>query len=429
MQYVVSNPKLGLVLLFSLIVTACSPPESAVIPADAHHYLSTIDITEDAIQADIEQLYGGNSVLFEPDLGFAVLGFSQAEGELVTLAKERNQDAFEVAEAQGRSAWASGRSVWADGRSAWASGKSVWASGLPIETYTYKENLPIWDLVNLQEAHDVASRGGKGITVAVIDTGIDLNHQAFEGRLAPSSTWKDFVDGDSYPMEGSGVYYGHGTAVAGIIAQVAPNAKILPIRVLKGDGRGDMSDVILAIKHAVRQGADIINLSLGTAEDSKALKKALKFAYRNYVYVASSAGNGGQRALSYPAAYGADKGKKRLKETIVSVASVDNQGKRSFFTNYGFGLDIMAPGESIHTLFPRNRRAAVTGTSFSAPLAAGAMALLLSESRSFEVEEYLADLVNESANASKLKKENSEDILDLGYGLLDIGRYLQDNLY
>ena len=105
---------------------------------------------------------------------------------------------------------------------------------------------------------------GEGVKVAVIDTGIDLDHPGFAGRLAPAGEWRDYVDGDDFPMdEPGGAGFGHGTAVAGIIVQVAPNATILPIRVLAPDGRGDVDDVVTAIDHAITVGAQVINLSLG----------------------------------------------------------------------------------------------------------------------------------------------------------------------
>ncbi|MBV9959755.1 MAG: S8 family serine peptidase, partial [Acidobacteria bacterium] len=116
-------------------------------------------------------------------------------------------------------------------------------------------------------AAGVLSPEPRPIVVAVLDTGIDLNHPAFAGRLVAPSDMYDFVGNDPDPSEeGSAEIgpYGHGTHVAGLIAMVAPDAKIMPLRVLGADGKGDFFRLAEAIKFALAHGANVINLSLST---------------------------------------------------------------------------------------------------------------------------------------------------------------------
>jgi subtilisin family serine protease len=123
---------------------------------------------------------------------------------------------------------------------------------------------------------------GAGIKVAVLDTGIDLTHPAFAGKLLPGY---DFVDGDSDPTEvpcsptpcsTTSVAFGHGTHVAGLIALVAPSAKIIPYRVLDVNGEGNAWVLAEALARAVVDGADVINMSLGTATRTRVLASITK---------------------------------------------------------------------------------------------------------------------------------------------------------
>ena len=244
-----------LTLLLTVTLTACS-----TIEADTTHTLSghnerfdrslTVSVAPGAERAAIETQYGGRVVVWHPEEGFAILGL-QDTGGLQTLGADNNRNVFKAPEIKasgingsGRSAWSGGRSAWSGGRSAWSGGRSAWSGGKPT---TFVENLSYWDQVDLPEGQTLAPRLGAGVKVAVIDTGIDLRHPAFAGKLAPSSEWKDFIDNDNYPQEVSGSNYGHGTGVADVIVQVAPNVTILPLRVLDGNGVGDTDDVNAAI--------------------------------------------------------------------------------------------------------------------------------------------------------------------------------------
>ncbi|MEZ4632707.1 MAG: S8 family serine peptidase [Deinococcales bacterium] len=134
--------------------------------------------------------------------------------------------------AGGFRAWAGGFRAWAGGFRAWAGGFRAWAGGWQDSASGLSPELPsendaIWEQIKLKDTHNIIHHFGEGIKVAIIDTGLDLNHEGLQGFLAPSSEWKDFIDGDNLPQEvapssNGDSSYGHGTAIAGIIMQVAP---------------------------------------------------------------------------------------------------------------------------------------------------------------------------------------------------------------
>lgn len=206
------------------------------------------------------------------------------------------------------------------------------------------------------------------VTVAVIDSGVCLSHPDLQGRIG---TGYDFVQDDNNPQDD----FGHGCGVAGVIAAninngigiagVAPNAQIMPIRVLDAQGLGNHSDVAAGIIYAADNGARIINLSLAGPNTTSALNSAIDYAISRGVIVIAAAGNSGQPTLGYPAAY----------PPVIAVGSIDTTLERSSFSNYGTGLDIMAPGRDIYTTNRTNDYSTMTGTSFAAPNIAGLAAL------------------------------------------------------
>ena len=206
------------------------------------------------------------------------------------------------------------------------------------------------------------------VTVAVIDTGVCMSHEDLGGRVLDNGY--DFVDDDNDPDD----VFGHGCSVAGIIAAnidngigiagFAPNASILPVRVLGPGGSGSMADVAAGIVYAADQSADIINLSLGSMVGSQVTKDAVDYAVDKGVTVIASAGNSGGSAPGYPARY----------ENVVAVGAIDPNGARSSFSNKGG--DIWAPGRDVHTTFLDNGYKALNGTSFSAPYVSAMAAVL-----------------------------------------------------
>ena len=181
------------------------------------------------------------------------------------------------------------------------------------------------------------------VTVAVIDSGICADNPDLSGRVLPG--W-DFVEEDAEPQDA----FGHGCGVAGIIAAnaddgigmagVAPNALILPLRVLDESGIGTYSDVAAAIVYAADHGAQVINLSLGGASPSSVLEQAVDYAVGKGVTVVAAAGNTGSEQVLYPAAY----------EPVIAVGAVDQDLQVSSFSSGGTNVDLLAPGRDILSL-------------------------------------------------------------------------------
>jgi thermitase len=418
--------------IVALLLTACGGPglpDGDVAP-QRHVYIATVDIEADADRASVAARTGGDVLTWLPEAGFAVLGFHATPNGIALLSTtDLNQDVVgvpdevvdEEAEAAGVSAWAGGVSAWAGGVSAWAGGVSAWAGGT---ANPFPGNDQPWAQIGLGQAQELAGELGRGVLVAVIDTGIDLQHSGFTGRLAPAHTWLDLVDGDAYPHEGyesvlrngawvleptgTGDYFGHGTAAAGIVLQAAPLATILPIRVLNSQGRGDASSIVKAIDHAVAQGARVINLSLGTKNSVRAIQAMVDYAHGLGVVVVASSGNSGNTRVTYPAVTAAQ----GAYVHAIGVGSVDADDRKSSFSTYGADLEMLAPGSGIATLFPGDATALVHGTSFAAPWVSGVAALAIAEG----VVAPAQPIVDASANVDGV---NPEFAGLLGKGRLD----------
>ncbi len=403
------------VLVAALSACGSVTPELPQTAPERFDYSLSVEVAPGASRAATEAQYGGKAVVWRPEAGFAVLGLHDAGG-LSTLGAKDNKKAFKSPEVATSSVDGNGRSAWSGGRSAWSGGRSAWSGGAPT---TFTENLSYWDQIDLPEGQALAPRLGDSVKVAVIDTGLDLHHPAFQGRLAPAHEWKDFVDGDTYPQEVSGPNYGHGTGVADIIVQVAPNVTILPIRVLGPDGSGDTTDVVAAINHAVQKGADIINLSLGTDTGEKTLENLIKYAVKQNVVVVASAGNNGREDILFPARY---------KDEVVGVGSVDPNDELSTFSSYGKELNLTAPGESIYTAAPDQSVGSWSGTSFAAPIVSGAAALALGERSNYKgmKPEDLSKILSGATNDVRGRGRNRNFKADvLGKGRLDIDDFLK----
>jgi Subtilase family len=378
-------------LLGFLLLAACSqaPVQQVTDTNGDFQTVATVQISPTDTEASLEAKYGGKVVLLNKKAGLAMLGFYG--GDFTALATTTNQDTFGTPEvtAAGTSAWGGGQNAWGGGKNAWGGGWNAWGGGwkawgggtsttaLPALP---SENRAAWRDIKLSQAQALSKNFGAGIKIAVIDTGIDLNHPMFSGRLAPSTEWKDFIDNDATPQEVAGSSYGHGTAVAGVILQAAPRATILPIRVLGGDGVGDTDDIAAAIDWAIQKGVKVINLSLGTDVQATAMQAWVGYALSQGIYVVTSAGNSGG-SLTFPAAEATTMtySGTNYSKYLISVGSVSSSGSRSGFSCYGTGLELMAPGEQVYTAFPDNQTGNATGTSFAAPQVAGVLALALGD--------------------------------------------------
>ncbi len=417
---------LGVAVVLGALLSGCGVRAPAPQqPAHSYDYSLSVDVGPHDSKEAVGALYGGDVVVWQPEAGFAVVGLSGPV--LSTLSDggaggnaDENKGVMSVPEASSRGAWSSGYSAWAGGWDAWSGGRDVWAGGRDVwadgQPNTFAENLGVWDQINLPEGQALAPHLGAGVKVAVIDTGIDLSHPAFAGKLAPRDEWIDFVGEDAYPAEVNGSAYGHGTGVAGVIVQVAPNVTILPLRVLDPDGSGDLIDVTVAVVWAVAQGADVINLSLGSDTDFRTLKDVLRYAKQEGVIVVASAGNSGQESVEYPARYSAE---------VIGVGSVDAHDIKSSFSSWGKGLKLLAPGENILTPAPERSLASWSGTSFAAPMVTGSLALALGEAKGnpdVNLDDFIKDVANASADISK--QGGNASFGELGHGRLDVEVFL-----
>jgi subtilisin family serine protease len=225
--------------------------------------------------------------------------------------------------------------------------------------------------LRLPSAWDV-TRGSSGVKIAIVDTGVDLDHPDLAPRILPGY---DFVNGDSVAQDDEG----HGTMVAGIaaaatdngigVAGVAWNASIMPLKVLDETGAGWDFDIARAITWAADSGAQVINLSLGGPDNSITLYDAIDYARKKGVVVVAAAGNEGAPIFSYPGVY-AD----------VAVAATDGVGDAAWFSNSGYWVDLTAPGIDITSTAlasgPAEAYASGAGTSFASPIVAGVAALV-----------------------------------------------------
>jgi subtilisin family serine protease len=266
-------------------------------------------------------------------------------------------------------------------------------------------NQPAVTITHVDQARSVST--GAGTHIAYIDTGVDFYHPALRPWLDPGV---DVLNGQTaseidplsqqevslldqqqvslldkrftYLLDqalvslldgGNGTTtfpqdFGHGTLVAGILHLVAPEARIVPIKAFNADGGTTMFDIIEGVYQAAQMGVDVVNLSFSTAQDSVTLRKAIADAQNAGVTVVASVGNDGTNSSLFPADYA----------NVIGVAATDFNDQLASFSNYGEAVSVDAPGAYVVSTVPGGRYAAAWGTSFSAPMVSGEIALLAS---------------------------------------------------
>jgi subtilisin family serine protease len=354
----------------------------------------------------------------------------------------------------------------------------VYAAAVPDDPFYAANQAAYMNLINAPAAWDIATGAGHPVIVAVLDSGIDIRHPEFSGRL-----WENVLDAslngidddgngcvddrygcrtvevtaanralcgydssaqtgailDDHGAAGTGTD-SHGTLVAGIIgaagnngtgiAGVSWNVRLMAVKVLDcGSGAsglpaGTTWSVAKGIDYARLNGASIINLSLTTAEDTPTLQAAVAAAERDGVIIVAAAGNhrpgAGTVSPGYPAAY-------TQFGNVVAVAASDLNGNWATFSNYGPAIDIAAPGVGI----AGTRRTDLGlsqpygadpqgGTSFAAPLVTGVLALMMARNPDLAVQEYVNALKQTAAPAPPAPHGQEW----AGAGILDAGRAL-----
>jgi len=293
---------------------------------------------------------------------------------------------------------------------------------------------PATQIIDLPQAQKAFRLTGAGI-VADIDTGVDPNHPALKPVLlkgydftrnqpggsempdlngasgsACSSCQAAFVDQHTAAMldqhtaamlDGTPYSaFGHGTEVMGMIHLVAPTARLLPVKAFGADGSGTVSNIISGIYYAVQNKANVINMSFELSSSSTELNDAINYANSNNVVCVASSGNDGKNELVYPAGL----------QNVMGVASTNDFDQRSSFSNYGNQVVWVAgPGENVITTYPFGTYSVTSGTSFTSPMVAGTVSLLIN----------MHPQMNQSTAAKAVANANSIGP-NMGNGELDI---------
>ena len=313
----------------------------------------------------------------------------------------------------------------------------------PAEWYAQQ---PAMKLIGVDEALALAK--GRGVVIADLNARVDVGHPALIGHLTggydfvsereasgasldqSSASFLDqssaafldqssaaFLDQSSAAfldqstasfLDAANPAHGHGTFCAALLAVVAPESMIMPLQVFDDAGNADVFSIVKAIHYAVRNGADVINMSFGLTSPSPAVKEAIAFAAERGVTVVASAGNNDSKAPQYPAAY----------KDVLGAAATDLQDKKASFSNYGEAIFVTAPGVNIVSAYPGGYYALASGTSFSAALVSGEAALLRSAGWNGTSRAIAKGAVN-------IDSKNPKYSGQLGSGRIDIMRSLQ----
>ncbi|MFD2372056.1 S8 family peptidase [Brevibacillus sp. GCM10020057] len=273
----------------------------------------------------------------------------------------------------------------------------------------YQWNLP---LIGMEQSWDV-SEGSNDVIVAVVDTGVDMNHPEFKGKLVKGY---NVLEDNDKPQDDNG----HGTHVSGIIAARTNNrdgiagmtwkSKLMPIKAIGADGSGSAVDIARGIYWATDHGAEVINLSVGNYTSSAVLKEACRYAYDHNVVMVAASGNDASDQPSYPAAY----------EEVLSVAAVDHLKERADFSNFGDYVDVAAPGVDIPSTYIDNDYASLSGTSMACPHVAALAALVRSVHPDMKNSDVM-ELIRKSAE--DLGPPGHDQLY--GYGMIDVNNTLK----
>ncbi len=359
--------------------------------------VSVVEAGQEGVPAETNALNSAD----DPTVAFLNQGpLSHAEEPAKEAAQAVDSDNVSKPEVYAESLFAAGGSDWTASNDPFYSTSGSWGNAYD-DLWWLKE-------VHADQAWSISR--GTGVTVAVIDTGIDFNHPDLGGNIWFNQTelyghpgidddgngfvddirgW-DFYNKDNNPTDD----HGHGTHVAGIIgaaadngvgiAGIAPESKIMSLKVLNASGSGYIQDVVSAIRYAADKGAKVINMSLGIMKNflsrtlQNMLNSAVQYAVGKGSVVVAAAGNDGSNIKNtYPAAL----------SNVIAVGAIEPvTDKRAYFSNFGSQLDFVAPGVDVLSLRAGNTSfglnstnsaySRASGTSMASPVVAGVVALL-----------------------------------------------------
>ena len=268
------------------------------------------------------------------------------------------------------------------------------------------------DYLGTDKFNDSLINSGKplaNITVAVIDSGIESSHEFLKGRIIPTNI----------NTSGSGIRnsseddYGHGTQVAGVIADsTLENVMIKPYKVLDRFGQGTLVSIAAGINCAVSDNVDIINISLGFYDSSEFLEESVNNAIANDITVVGAAGNSATDEPYYPSSYSG----------VIRVSAVNSSGIPANFTNYG-NISFAAPGVNIYTTTIGNGYTSCKGTSFSAPFCAAVAAAVKSIVPLASSEDIFDIIKTYSVSSPSIDSKDK-----IGYGIIFAPQDFEENL-
>jgi thermitase len=319
----------------------------------------------------------------------------------------------------------------------------VRAAIVPNDSFYSTKQAWYYDIINAPAGWDI-ERGRSSVIVAVLDTGMDLDHPDLEDKLwlnAREVMGNDIDDDQNGciddihgcdfvalpPSNDPSDDHGHGTMVAGILAARSNNdlgvagtawgVTVLPVKVLDSTGAGTASDVAQGIVYAAKSGAQVINLSMARPTPSRALEEAVEEAHDVFgAILVGASGNEGQKGVGYPAAY----------RGVIAVAAFDraNPDARASFSDWGPEVSVAAPGVDVFSTYLDGGYATGEGTSFATAFVSGLVALLLSQDSSRSDDDIRA-----------LLQVSSDDLPDGdtphwdGWGRLNIGKALNSHAF
>lgn len=280
-----------------------------------------------------------------------------------------------------------------------------------------------WGLtkIDADDAWD-STTGSSSITIAIIDTGIDGTHADLSGKVLAGY---DYVNNTSISANTDSDDHGHGTTVGGVAAAITNNstgvagtdwnARLMPVKVLDSFGYGYASDVAYGIRYAADNGAEVINMSLGSSSSSSLLSSAVDYAYGLGVVMVAASGNGNTTPISYPARY----------TNTIAVGATNSSDTRCdnsdwgypYGSNYGSNLDVVAPGNSIYGPKDGGGYRSVGGTSLATPFVAGLAGLLVAYNSSSSVSEIYSNIKDNADKVAGMGGSNFH--VEYGYGRIN----------